>query len=59
MPIEVKYRRKISEDDLLGIRLFQKRFTPPIAVIVTRDLTQWSPLGRILCVPLQTFLLLF
>ncbi|MGE5183362.1 MAG: ATP-binding protein, partial [Acidobacteriota bacterium] len=59
MPIEVKFRKRIQSEDLLGLRLFRDRYRPPLSVLVTRDSMQWSPLERELSVPLQTFLLAF
>lgn len=59
LPIEVKFRRRIQGEDVVGLRHFQRRFGNPLGVVVTRDLWRWSPLERVLCVPLQSFLLAF
>lgn len=59
LPIEVKFRRKIQGEDLLGLRCFQARFSPAMSVLVTRDTMRWSPLERLLSIPLQSFLLAF
>ncbi|MBI4230607.1 MAG: ATP-binding protein [Planctomycetes bacterium] len=59
VPVEVKFRRKIDPEDTSGVRHFMGKFKSPFGVVVTRDLTHWAPGGRILCIPLQNFLLAF
>jgi predicted AAA+ superfamily ATPase len=59
LPIEVKHRARIDEADLGGIRLFQSRFRPALAVVITRDLSRWDSETKTLFVPLRNFLLFF
>lgn len=61
VPIEVKFRKRIDEEDLVGIRLFMERFHDrcPLGIVVTRELSQWDPEKHILFIPLQFFLLAF
>jgi predicted AAA+ superfamily ATPase len=61
VPIEVKFRKQIQEGDLVGLRLFQKRFGEQChpAVVVTRDRSGWDETRQTLFVPLQDFLLAF
>ena len=59
LPIEIKFRRKIDPEDMRGLRAFQERFDSPYGLMVARDTYLWDEEERILCVPLQTFLLAF
>jgi predicted AAA+ superfamily ATPase len=59
VPIEVKFRKRIEEPDLAGLLLFRKRFSPPVSVVVTREMSQWDEGRGILFIPLQNFLLAF
>ena len=60
LPIEVKFRKRIDAEDRRGVRVFLERFKEtPSGIIVTRDLFEWDPSTRILCVPLLEFLLCF
>jgi uncharacterized protein len=61
IPIEVKFRNRIDEEDLAGIRLFMERFHDrcPSGIVVTRELSQWDHKRKVLFVPLQYFLLAF
>lgn len=61
VPIEVKFRKRIDEEDLVGIRLFMERFRDrsPLGIVVTRELSEWDHKRRILFIPLQFFLLAF
>lgn len=59
LPIEVKFRKRIQGEDLLGLDLFRRRFAPAMSVLVTRDSMEWSPRSRRLSMPLQSFLLAF
>lgn len=60
LPVEVKFRRRIREDDLRGVlhfkRLYEKRLETTAGVVVTRDDYKWDDERRILLVPLRTFL---
>jgi predicted AAA+ superfamily ATPase len=59
VPLEIKFRRTISGDDLSGLRTFLGRFPAKFGIMVTRDTYSWYPEPRILCVPLLEFLLAF
>jgi predicted AAA+ superfamily ATPase len=59
LPIEVKFRKRLEEADLAGVRAFQKRFRPPSAIVVTRESSNWEPSTKTLYAPLQHFLLAF
>jgi predicted AAA+ superfamily ATPase len=59
VPVEVKFRKRIQEEDLVGLRLFTSRHKCPLAVVVTRELSAWDNKRRILFIPLQNFLLSF
>jgi predicted AAA+ superfamily ATPase len=58
LPIEVKFRRKVTSDDLAGLRFFRSKFDSALPIIITRDTSRWD-LERILHIPLQNFLLAF
>lgn len=38
LPIEVKYREDVHESDLHGLKAFDKKFNPPLSIVVTKDL---------------------
>lgn len=59
LPIEVKFRRQIDSASFKGLRVFQDRFEPSSAVVVTRDETRWDEQGKTLFIPIQSFLLAF
>jgi len=59
VPVEVKFRMRIDDSDLAGIRVFSARHSPPLSVVVTREKTGWDPSRRILFIPLEAFLLAF
>jgi predicted AAA+ superfamily ATPase len=59
IPVEVKFRRQIREEDLSFIRRFAERFRSPYGLVVTRDLFRCEPRDRLLCVPVLDFLLGF
>ncbi len=59
LPLEVKFRKRIDEEDWAGVRHFQERFAPPVAVVVTRDTAGWEEQRKVQFVPLLTFLLAF
>jgi hypothetical protein len=59
VPIEVKFRKRIDSEDLLGVKLFKSKFKSPFAVVVTRELSRWDRENGILLIPLQNFLLAF
>lgn len=59
LPVEVKFRKRIDAADLDGLRFFMRKFESPLGVVVTRDLSRWDAEQRILCIPLQSFLLAF
>jgi predicted AAA+ superfamily ATPase len=59
IPIEVKFRKRIQEEDLAGIEVFRSRHTCPLAIVVTREMSRWDKSRGILFIPLQHFLLAF
>lgn len=57
IPIEIKFRRRLSENDFFGLRHFLHRFSSaPFGILVTRETFDWKENDRILCVPLLDFL---
>jgi len=59
IPLEVKFRKNIREEDLKGLTCFLSRLRAPLAVVVTRDFSHWDQERKILFVPLPDFLLAF
>jgi len=59
LPVEIKFRKRVDPGDTAGVKAFQARYRPPLAIIVTRELSKWDTAGRILYIPLQNFLLAF
>jgi predicted AAA+ superfamily ATPase len=63
LPIEVKFRKRIREDDVHGLLHFvgkyQKLLDKTAGVVVTRGFDQWDENRRILFISLPTFLLAF
>jgi uncharacterized protein len=57
VPIEIKFRQTIQNDDFVGINTFMDRFDPRYGIMVTRETYRWH--GKVLCVPLLEFLLAF
>jgi predicted AAA+ superfamily ATPase len=60
IPIEVKYRRAFTDDDLAGLRSFIQKpvYNAPFGVVVTLDDRQRSSDPRIVSIPLSTLLLM-
>lgn len=59
LPVEVKFRKRIDSEDLLGIKAFQARFGVSRAIVVTRDRSEWREREGILLMPLANFLAAF
>jgi len=59
LPIEIKFRRSITPEDYLGLKLFIDRFKAKFGILVTRDTYAWHTDLKIMCVPLLEFLLAF
>jgi predicted AAA+ superfamily ATPase len=59
LPLEVKFRKRIDESDLAGVRFFASRFKAPLSVVVTRETSRRDEKRRTLLVPLLNFLLAF
>lgn len=59
IPIEIKFRRRLSGSDFHGVRVFMRRFKSRYGLVVTRDTYDWKTDDRILCVPLLDFLCAF
>lgn len=61
VPVEVKFRKRIDEEDLVGIRLFMTRHGDrcPLGIVVTRERGGWDAQRKLLFMPLPYFLLAF
>src|SRR5262249_46286753 len=62
LPVEVKYRKRIDESDLTGLRHFMSQFSSKLGVVVTRERTGASSeveIGGLLQLPILDFLLAF
>ena len=57
VPIEIKYRRRVDQQDLAGLSRFSRRFDPPLSVAVSRD-TAGLIGDRTAVVPLWLYLLM-
>lgn len=58
-PVEVKFRRRIDEEDVRTVRTFIERFECPVGFVVTRDVWHCEANDALLCIPLTEFLLAF
>jgi len=58
-PIEIKYRRKIGEEDFAGIATFRERYRGAEGAMVTRKTTGYDVARRVTLVPLPAFLAAF
>ncbi len=58
LPVEVKFRKNVSEGDTLGLRVFRERFKAEYGILVTRDHYDCAR-DDVLCVPILDFLLAF
>jgi len=56
IPIEVKYKDRISEKDLRGLRDFAQKHRPPFSLVVTREKLELS--GNTVRIPLWLFLIM-
>ena len=57
-PVEVKFRRRVTEGDLVGLRQFMTRHQVPWAIVATRD--TYRPLEKgVMVVPVRDFLLAY
>lgn len=56
LPVEVKFRKRIDQSDLEGIRVFRVRFRPRLSIVVTRDRSEWQKSDGTLFIPLAHFL---
>jgi predicted AAA+ superfamily ATPase len=56
IPIESKYRNRISSDDLNGLEISIERFNSPFGILINKNLLEVR--GKILLVPLWLFLLM-
>lgn len=59
VPVEVKFRRQVADDDLATIRWFMRAHRSPFGVVISRDTWQEIPEERLLVIPLADFLLAF
>jgi predicted AAA+ superfamily ATPase len=60
IPVEIKYRRRISHDDTLGLRAFVEKavYRAPFGVLVTQGDEPGSDDPRIVSLPLSSLLLM-
>jgi predicted AAA+ superfamily ATPase len=60
IPVEVKYRRRLSGKDFAGLAGFldQRANSAPLGLMVTRDFGYQSLDPRVICVPLQAMLMI-
>lgn len=56
LPIEVKFAEAVREKELRGLKEFMDRFSPPLGIVVTKNLLDLE--GRVVYVPLWLFLLI-
>ncbi len=59
LPVEVKFRRRVTPSDGEGLSVFRTRFGNGTGVLVTRDAYRWDPAARVLQIPLASFLASF
>lgn len=59
LPVESKFRKKISPSDATTVAHFMDRFGAPLGIIVTRELSTFDEIQRLLFIPLQDFLVAF
>jgi predicted AAA+ superfamily ATPase len=59
LPIEVKFRRRIDEADLAGLRFFGQEFDAAAPMVVTRETYRYDTKSKTLVLPLESFLLAF
>lgn len=59
VPLEIKFRRSISDGDFSGLVTFMQRYGAKFGIMVTRELYEWRRDVKVLCVPLMEFLLAF
>lgn len=56
LPIEVKYREDIDDSDLQGLKAFNKKFNPPLSIVVTKN--QLSRKDSTIFIPAWLYLML-
>jgi predicted AAA+ superfamily ATPase len=60
LPVEVKYRKTIKENDFTGIRKFMERFHSQVQpMVVTKDWSNFGKRNDCFLIPLPLFLILF
>jgi len=59
LPVEVKFRKRVDEVDLAGVRYFAERYDSPHSVVVTRETCRWDGRRSELLVPLLSSLVSF
>lgn len=56
LPVEVKFREDIEEADLEGLKVFNRKFSPPLSIVVTKN--HLSIKGNTVFIPVWLYLLL-
>jgi predicted AAA+ superfamily ATPase len=59
LPVESKFRKKIDVDDAATVGHFMEKFNAPLGVVVTRELSAFDEIQRLLFIPLQDFMVAF
>jgi len=59
LPIESKFRKRISPEDAASVSLFMDTFKAPLGIVVTRETSFFDAVQRLLFIPLQDFLVAF
>jgi predicted AAA+ superfamily ATPase len=59
LPVESKFRKTIGLEDTAPISHFMNKFPAKLGIIVTRDLSVFDAVQKLLFVPLQDFLVAF
>ena len=59
LPIEVKFRKSVGNDEVASVRRFVRRFKSPWGLVVTRDHWNSGDGDDPVCVPVLDFLLAF
>jgi predicted AAA+ superfamily ATPase len=55
LPVESKFRRKIGSTDAATVVHFMDTFKAPLGVVVTREMSAFDEIQRLLFIPLQDF----
>jgi predicted AAA+ superfamily ATPase len=56
IPIEVKYKARIDEKDLRGLKILNEEFNPPLSLVITKD--HLSRRDSIMFIPVWLYLIM-